>query len=105
MSDVAHIRRGLEEVAGAIALARRKVADGQLIDLSGLERRVDELCSSIPNEDRADAQSLRPALLSLVDDLNRLSDDLKAQHGEVASALKGSQSHRSAAAAYRKPQD
>ena len=35
----------------------------------------------------------------------RLSDDLKAQHGQVASALKGSQSHRSAAAAYRKPQD
>ena len=104
MSDVAHIRRGLEEVVGAITLARRKVGEGQLIDLTGLERRVEELCDAILTQDRTDAQSLRPTLLSLIDDLNRLSDDLKAQHGEVATALKGSQSHRSAAAAYRKPQ-
>ena len=105
MSDVAQIRHGLEEVVGAVALARRKVGEGQLVDLSGLERRVDELCAAIRDQDGSDAQSLRPPLLSLIDDLTRLSDDLKAQHGQVASALKGSQSHRSAAAAYRKPQD
>jgi len=105
VSDVAHIRRGLEEVVGAVLLARRKVGEGQLVDLSGLERRVDELCAQILDQDRTDAQCLRPALLSLIDDLSRLSDDLKSQHGQVATALKGSQSHRSAAAAYRKPQD
>lgn len=105
MSDVALIRHGLEEVVGAVALARRKVGEGQLVDLSGLERRVDELCTAIREQDSKAAQSLRPPLISLIDDLNRLSDDLKAQHGEVAAELKGSQSHRSAAAAYRKPQD
>ena len=105
MSDIAQIRHGLEEVVGAVALARRKVGEGQLVDLSGLERRVDELCAAIRDQDSSEAQILRPPLLSLIDDLTRLSDDLKAQHGQVASALKGSQSHRSAAAAYRKPQD
>ena len=105
MSDIAQIRHGLEEVVGAVALARRKIGEGQLVDLSGLERRVDELCAAIRDQDSREAQSLRPPLLSLIDDLTRLSEDLKAQHGEVASSLKGSQSHRSAAAAYRKPQD
>lgn len=105
MSRIAHIRRGLEEVVGAVLLARRKVNEGQLIDLSGLERRVDELCGLIQTEDKNEAQPLKPTLLSLIEDLNRLSEDLKDQHGQVASALRGSQSHRSAAAAYRKPQD
>lgn len=105
MSDIAQIRRGLEEVVGAVLLARRKIGEGQLIDLSGLERRVDELCALIQDQDKRDAQPLKPTLLSLIDDLSRLSDDLKEQHGQVASALRGSQSHRSAAAAYRKPQD
>ena len=105
MSDIAQIRRGLEEVVGAVLLARRKIGEGQLIDLSGLERRVDELCVLIQHQDKRDAQPLKPTLLSLIDDLNRLSEDLKDQHGQVASALSGSQSHRSAAAAYRKPQD
>ena len=36
MTDVAQIRHGLEEVVGAVALARRKVGEGQLVDLSGL---------------------------------------------------------------------
>ncbi len=105
MSEVAQIRHGLEEVVGAVALARRKVGEGQLVDLSGLERRVDELCSAIRAQDGREAQSLRPTLLSLIDDLTRLSDALKGQHDEVATSLKGSQDHRSAAAAYRKPQD
>ena len=105
MTDVAQIRHGLEEVAGAIALARRKVGEGQLVDLSGLEKRVDELCTAIREQDGREAQSLRPSLISLIDDLNRLSEDLKTQQGEVAAELKGTQSHRSAAAAYRKPQD
>lgn len=105
MSDVARIRRGLEEVAGAVSLARGKISEGQLVDLNGLERRVDELCTAVLEQDRNDAQTLRPALLTLIDDLNRLSEELKAQHRQVASALKGTQSHRSAAAAYRKPQE
>ena len=105
MTDVAQIRHGLEEVVGAIALARRKVGEGQLVDLSGLEKRVDELCTAIREQDGKEAQSLRPSLLSLIEDLNRLSEDLKSQQGEVAAELKDTQSHRSAAAAYRKPQD
>lgn len=105
MSGIGHIRRGLEEVVGAVLLARRKVGDGQLIDLTGLEQRVDELCRLTLNEDRAEARALKPTLLSLIDDLSRLSEELKAQHGKVASTLRGSQSHRSAAAAYRKPQE
>ena len=105
MSHVPQIRRGLEEVVGAVALARKKIVDGQLVDLSGLERRVDELCEAIREEKSEEASSLRGLLLSLIEDLTRLSDDLKEQYGQVASSLKGSESHRSAAAAYRKPQD
>ncbi|NNG02755.1 MAG: hypothetical protein HKM95_01465 [Inquilinus sp.] len=105
MKDVDRIRRGLQEVASAVSLARTKVEAGQLIDIAGLESRVDELCQATLALEREVAQPLKPSLLSLVDDLNRLSEGLKKQHCEVAAELQGSHSHSQAAAAYRKPRE
>lgn len=103
MKDVDRIQLGLQEVTSAVSLAQSKVEAGHLVDLAGLEHRVDELCQATLAMPREQAMPLKPALLSLVDDLNRLSECLKKQHREVAAELKDTRSHSQAAAAYRKP--
>ncbi len=103
-ADAGAIRSGLDEVTGAVTLARRKVGEGELIDLSGLDRRVDQICKALHALGRDDGGALRPRLLSLIDELNLLTEDLKRQQVQVAAELKDSSSHQQAAAAYRKPE-
>lgn len=97
-------RRGLDEVAEAVGLAQRTVRNGDLVDLTGLERRVDDLCAAIRALPQADGRSLEPQLLGLIDDLTTLTDALRRQSEQTRIELGETSSHSAAAAAYRKQQ-
>ncbi|HET8729432.1 MAG TPA: hypothetical protein VFO41_18165, partial [Alphaproteobacteria bacterium] len=98
------VRRGLAEVAQAVVLAQRTVEGGGLVDLAGLERRVEEICTAIRQLPRADGRALEPQLVGLIDDLGHLTKELGRQRDQARADLTETSSHQAAAAAYRKSQ-
>lgn len=98
----AAIRAGLAEVAGALALARQMLAEGSLVDLSGLDSRIDSLCRAILALPRAEGRTFESGLLGLSDDVARLNEALVQRH--ATRAADSAAVPREAAAAYRRSQ-
>lgn len=93
----------LEEFAGTIAAARALVSDGNLVDLGGIERQAEELCQSIRKLPQDEARRALPPLTAALDELDRLTGDLTAQHRELSEALGRLADHDRASAAYSAP--
>jgi hypothetical protein len=66
----------VETMAATLALARALVHAGHRIDLEGVEREIGDLCAETVALPRADGQALRPALESLLREVEALEDDL-----------------------------
>ena len=96
------LQRDLTEVSVAIDAARRTVEHGDFVDLSGLDARVDRLCSAIKALPQDQGRGFERPLLGLVDELTRLTDQLADQREKVRQSLVGTSSHHQAASAYRK---
>ena len=96
------LTRKLEELRERIATARRLLADGQTLDLAGLEEAVETLCRSIEKLPPESRTHLEHALVNLVDELDRLSDELRAQHSRLGEGLKALATRGRATRAYGK---
>ncbi len=101
MTDISQVEHQLQEAAVAVDAAGTLIGQGQIIDLIGLERHVDQICTAIAKLSPANCAGLKPALIMLIDDLNSLTRKLSDQHEYVAGQLQGLSSRRKAAAAYR----
>lgn len=94
-------RREIDEISAGVGLALRTVRGGDMVELSGLERRTEALCAAVGRLPEADAAALRPSLLSLIDDLGHLTAALVEQRDQTRAEIGGTNSHSAAAAAYR----
>jgi hypothetical protein len=83
----------LAEIAEAVAVARRAVADGALIEISGLDGAVTEICGGADIVPAAERGSFAENLAALADALDQLAAEIVRQ-GEAAR-------RRQAADAYR----
>lgn len=102
MSAARKIQRYLETTAERVSAARRLVAAGQGVDLSGLEQEVDQVCGAIrdlPNETQTE---FKLPLVTLVDELDKLSNDLTVQHARLEQGLRAISSGGQATKAYGK---
>ena len=102
MNEATKIRRYLETTAERVSAARRLVAAEQSVDLSGLEQEVDGVCGAIrklPAEVQAD---FKMPLVNLVDELDKLSNDLRNQHAKLEQGLKAITTGGQASKAYQK---
>lgn len=103
MTDVTAIRSELQTLATLVAAARAILGDGRAVDLAGFDRRVAALCQSVQSLGVKDAQLLKPGLIALIDDIERLKHDLLAQQEALGTELKRLGVGHKAASAYNRP--
>ncbi len=101
MTEISQVEHQLQEAAVAVDAAGTLIGQGQIIDLIGLERHVDRICTDIAELSPTNCAGLKPALIMLIDGLNSLTRKLSDQHRNVAGQLQGLSSHRKASTAYR----
>lgn len=102
MTEPDKIQRYLETTAERVSAARRLVAAGQAVDLSGLEKEVDEVCGSILELPVDTHTDFKLPLVTLVDELDKLSNDLRQQHSKLEMGLRAISSGNQAVKAYGK---
>jgi hypothetical protein len=69
-----------DDIGHAIAVARALVRQGRRLDLAGLDQRVGRLCAQTLDLGPEPARRMRPRLLALMTELERL-DELLAPPG------------------------
>jgi len=97
------LKLDLQNVASIIGTARGLVAEGQAVNLMPLEREVHRLCEEIGGLPAPGNMPLRPMMVSLIDDLDKLADDIRRRHDELKSQLESLNSGSRVAAAYAPP--
>lgn len=79
------VREEAQKVAAVIVTARRLLAGGAVVDLAALEGQVQEVCTGIAGLDAGEGRALLPTLRALVDGLDGLAGDLRAQYDRVVA--------------------
>lgn len=97
------LKLDLQNVASIIGTARALVAEGQQVNLAPLEKEVQRLCGEIAALPAADNVPLRPMMVGLIDDLDKLAGDIRRRHADLKSQLESLSSGSRAAAAYAPP--
>jgi hypothetical protein len=70
------VRAAIEAMDGTLAMARALVEGGRRIDLAGLEREAATICAAVIALELEEGRRLRPALVGLLGQLDRLADRL-----------------------------
>lgn len=65
----------------------RQIHQGDLIQAQGMEQKIVQLCEHIGKLPKAQSRALLPALEKLLEQVDRLENDLDAQHGEITKHL------------------
>lgn len=102
MNDVERIGEQFDGVMAVVGAARQILADGRAVDLAGLEGRVVTLCEKVRTLPEQHAALYRPRLVALLDELDRLTAELEAQHQLVARELGSLVTRKHAVRAYGK---
>ncbi len=68
-----------EEIAAAIAEARRAVAAGALVDMSGLDAAIGEICDAARTLSAAEREAFAQSLAALAAALDELALDIVRQ--------------------------
>ena len=63
----------IETMRGTLAMARALVQGGRHVDLAGLEDEADGLCEALRTAPAEQARALRPAMLTLLTELDALA--------------------------------
>lgn len=90
----------LVRINDIVVAARDLIADGQLINLTPLEDEVTRICQGLEGISGTEVEKIKPALLSLMDELDRLADEMRSRQAEYESELRTLASHKNAARAY-----
>jgi hypothetical protein len=67
------VRAAIEAMDGTLAMARALVEGGRRIDLAGLEREATSICAAVMALEAEQGRSLRPALESLLRQVDGLA--------------------------------
>jgi len=97
------MKRRIEAAANVVNEARLAVTRGNEVDLSGLEREVEGICAGLAELPAGSAASLKPGLVALVDDLDKLTETLSQAHAKLAKDIGALGTRRRATKAYGQP--
>jgi len=92
--------RHLEAAGGLLGEARRRLAEGTTEDIAQLAAAIETCCQGIQALAPSEGQQLRPGLVGLMDELNRLENELKHQRDRLEEHLASLATRRRAHAAY-----
>ncbi|HEX7006159.1 MAG TPA: hypothetical protein VF274_03410 [Alphaproteobacteria bacterium] len=96
------IRQSLASLTSSVDIARRRADGGDIVELRDLDRAVAEICTAVARLPLHERAGLRPPLMALIDELDKLAATLKRQHGLISESLRAQSSHHQAALAYGK---
>lgn len=102
MTAQADISQELRAIGGFILRAKVEIEAGQVMDLSPLEGRINELCENIEKLHGDDGRSLQAPLLALIDDFNHIGKLIEEKLEELKTELSGTNQRTRAASAYIK---
>jgi len=91
----------LDEVTAMIAEAREAVVAGQIINLTEIQARVQNICQEIQRSPPVDASTVEEKVIVIVNNLNSLAQELKAQQQTLGSDV----IHSAVRNAYKTPKD
>ncbi len=94
------IESEMAALAAGLRSARRSLAEGAIVDLQPIEQDVHRLCGMIGALPRAEAHSLRPRVMGLLEEINYLGENLRAGLGELTQLLGAASERRRALSAY-----
>lgn len=100
MNESVRITNELDAVAAVIDASQGLVSDGKVIDLAGLDQRVDKLCADIAAQPGAQNHDLKGRLIAMIESLDRLVASLEGQHKELSEALRDLSDRQRALTAY-----
>ena len=92
----------MQALSGVVARARSELDAGNLVDLTAIEAGVSELCAQATALPSSDDESVRPRLLTLMDDFGYLSRAIEARLDELKQELDKSGGRQNALRAYGK---
>jgi len=100
MSLAEDMRDEITRIGDIVVAARDLISDGQLINLNPLENEMSRICGEIETLNADQAAPLKPALLSLIDDLDQLAGEMRQRQNEFEHELREISSHTNATRAY-----
>jgi hypothetical protein len=103
MSETATIDHQMDKADRLIDAARDLLTGGNLVDLEGLDQRIQELCADIGKLPAEIHIGFKGRMISLIDNLNGLVELLSAQHPELSKEIKGVSKRQRAVTAYGSP--
>jgi hypothetical protein len=92
----------VEALSNVIVRASAEIDSGNLMDMTAIEAGVSELCAQANTLSPSDGRTLRPRLLSLMDDFAHLSKTIEARLDGLRRELGDSSGRQNALRAYGK---
>ncbi len=96
------LKTDLQGLGSIVTAARGFVADGKVVDLAPLEQEIKRICGSITALPADQNAPLKPVMVALIDDLDKLAAEIKDTHSELEGQLQSFSNHKTAIAAYAK---
>ena len=96
------LKTDLQGLGSIVIAARGFVADGKVVDLAPLEQEIKRICDSITELPADQNAPLRPVMVALIDDLDKLAAEIRDTHSELEGQLRSFSNHKTAIAAYAK---
>ena len=100
MATMTKVRSDLDQASAAVGAARTMVNQGQAVDLTGLESHVETLCTDINRLEPGDRTALKPSLVALIDDLNKLAVNIAERNRAIGEQLRDTGTRERATTAY-----
>jgi len=85
MTDNAHLHEQLNNIRALINDAQNKIEQGEVIDLSGLNLKVQDICRDVLALPAEQAKEFKDTMLEIISTLNTLEESLKSFHNEMQS--------------------
>jgi hypothetical protein len=102
MSGAPGLGNLVEALSNVIMRARSELDSGNLVDLTAIEVGVNELCAQATTLSPSDGRTLRPRLLSLMDDFAHLSKAIEGRLEDLKRELGDTSGRQNALRAYGK---
>jgi hypothetical protein len=96
------ISRSLSSLASSVGIARHRIDGGEVVELRDLDSAAAEICTAVDGLPVNERAGLKPPLMALIDELDKLSTSLKTQHSQLAESLRAHSTHDQATRAYCK---
>jgi len=97
------LRQDLQNVGTIITAARGLIKQGHAVNLEPLEHEVERLCEQIIKLPGEENSPLRPLMMGLIDELNKLAGEMRGHHAQLKEQLHELTARERASTAYVTP--